>query len=117
MFDTSPITSIDLPIVTVSWKNRLAAINALDVEGGGLGQVEIQSGDVTCELHDETDPAFPDADPSERLAGGAIVSSQRISQFFTNGVEGADYVLWFTATLTNGEILRKPVRVPVRKYT
>lgn len=117
MFTSEEVSGSDIPLITVSWQERLAAINALDIINGGLGAVAISSGSVTCAVDDTSNPAFPDLAPEDRLVGPAILRSPYLSQFFSSGVEGADYIMTFQVILSNGESISAQVRIRVRKYT
>ena len=117
MFTVSPNLTEDSVIpITISVANKLAAINALNITLGGLGDIIVASATAFCEVDETSDPQFSDATPSTRLVGLLTVRETSVSQFFSQGVEGVDYVVTFVITLSSNEVIVSQVRVPVRKY-
>jgi hypothetical protein len=118
MLLTAPtVTGSDKPLISVSAQALLAAINAQDVLNGGPGDTVVSGATVSCYLDSTSNPAFPDTTPSSHLVGGVILNNDvgAASQYFSGGVEGADYILHFALTFSNGEIATMDVRVVVRK--
>jgi hypothetical protein len=77
--------------------------------------VTVSSCVVTCAIHPTS--AVPDPTASARCDGAVIVTAGKsVTQFFKDGVAGADYILTFLATLSNGA--KEPIDAvqPVRAY-
>jgi hypothetical protein len=77
--------------------------------------VTVSSCVVTCAIHPTS--AVPDPTAGARCDGAAIVTAGKsVTQFFKDGVAGADYILTFLATLSNGA--KEPIDAvqPVRAY-
>lgn len=76
--------------------------------------VTLVSASVSCAVHDQSVGADDDAD--ERVSTPATVDGTFVSVTFSDGVAGADYVLTYLPTLSDGEIDPVQVIMPVRKY-
>lgn len=108
MLKSSPVTNADKPVLTADFTPFL------DRKGGSA--VTVSGCDVSIALHTESDEDFPDATPSARLDGSEFVSSPYVSQRLMALVEGADYVIEFTATFSDGAKETIQVRQPCRDY-
>ena len=89
--------------------------------------VTITAKNVTVAVYDKSTVA--DASPSSMLTGAAALNAEAsaidfvnnpvgtaVLQKITGGVEGAIYVVSFSATLSDGQILSEDVLLPVTKY-
>ncbi len=99
-----PTTPDGRPLLSVDFSRLLPA------------SVTVASAAVTIQVHALS--AQPDSDPSGRLDGAPMLSSDHtvISQWFRGGIEDVDYVLTFIATFSDGQIEPVEVEMPVRRY-
>lgn len=118
MFTAPKILGTSRPCVTMSVKTILDEMNAASIANGGNGGNIVTDAQVFCELEDTSDPAYVDTVPEDRLEGNPIIYDTLgyVSQFFSEGVEGADYILTYVFTLSNEENITGQVRLMVRKY-
>ena len=110
----------DRPVLTVDFTDHIQRYGASDAT--------VSSCTVTCFLATASaphggasDPDYPDAAASTRATGSATVSSPYASITFGGGdgagaVEGADYIVQFFATASDGAKYTAQFRVPVRTY-
>lgn len=106
MIVVTPVTNADKPVLTA---NFTPFLNRL-----GSSAVTVSSCSLICELHPASDTAYPDVSASSRLDGAATVNSPYVLQRLANLVEGADYVVKFNATFSDGSKESIHVRQPCR---
>lgn len=99
-----PTTPDGLPSLSVSFRRMLPT---------GVTVVSVTS---ACAVHPLS--AVVDSNASSRLRDLPVVQSdgQTVSQFFSGGIAGVDYIISFLATYTDGEQERVDVVLPVRAY-
>ena len=55
-------------------------------------------------------------DPSSMIVGAATVNGMVVSQLVSGGVDGVTYVLQFSATCSDGEIILGQALLPVARF-
>lgn len=100
----SPTTPAGRPSLSVSFARMLP-------QGVTVASVE-----SLCIVH--PDCTVPDSSAAERLEDIAVVQSdgKTVSQFFSGGVAGVDYIITFIATYSDAEIEPVDAVLSVREY-
>lgn len=102
----SPTTPAGRPDCTIDFTSILA--------GAYSPPVTVSSCVVSCAIYPGSLVADPTA--SARCDGAAIVTSGKlVTQFFKDGVAGADYILTFLATLSNAA--KEPIDAVIQVRT
>lgn len=109
MLEAPTVTNADKPLVTVDFTDFMSREIGADAT--------LSSCATSIAVWDDSDMDYPDASPSSRLDSGTFaISSPYAQQRLIGLVEGADYVLSFVGTFSDGSKETIQVRVPCRKY-
>jgi len=100
------------PLLSISLKRHLDAIEKFT----GVRPAIVNDGStlVQCRMHPDSEVVDPS--PSARLDGARTITGEIVSQFFSVGVAGADYILTYQVKFSDGSIEAFDAVVSVRTF-
>ena len=105
----SDTTPAGRPLLSISVTRHLDAIEKFTG-----ARPTISNCAVSCEVHPES--GMIDPNPMARLDGNPNIVGDIIAQFFSYGVENADYILTYLVTFNDGSKEPFDAMISVRKF-
>lgn len=104
--DTTPAGR---PYLSISVAKHLDAIEMFTGSRPTISSVT-----MSCRMH--PDSAVVDPSPSARLDGAHVITGEIISQFFKDGLAGADYIITYLVTFNDGSKEPFDAAISVRTF-